>query len=414
MAEKLKNSIDNLYNSIIKYPLKIEEIFNNFYGEQRVDLQDAEFTDSVIDLVTSEKILDFTVNHKAILLIEKLRNKLELSEEDESILADILDKKELVDKLKYHFKDYKMPLLVHFPQVRVTNEYNKFVDIKDLFAKVEIDLNGGLAGRFRLNRSHYPLTHLMSGYMHSHVSYINFNDFTEFQYVCTGSGPINTTIANLNRGFDEDLWNLFCLELSKFVEVESVAGVPYHRLENIGTLHRTYGENFNMVHSITFDLAAKIMLLDFTAHFLKSNKLRFNFRNGNFSIGMSYIEYMLLVSNEFISWYNKKHKEGKYTYDNNILKSKWIIRNCIIANGKLYNDSMYNTNEYLRNEGKLVCVFKGKEYRLTISSIINANNNLSTILNPNIAMFILTKALNILNYKYGKETDSTSKETRFL
>jgi hypothetical protein len=232
--------------------------------------------------------------------------------------------------------------------------------------------------------------------------------------VCTGSGPINTTIANLNRGFDEDLWNLFCLELSKFVEVESVAGVPYHRLENIGTLHRTYGENFNMVHSITFDLAAKIMLLDFTAHFLKSNKLRFNFRNGNFSIGMSYIEYMLLVSNEFISWYNKKHKEGKYTYDNNILKSKWIIRNCIIANGKLYNDSMYNTNEYLRNEGKLVCVFKGKEYRLTISSIINANNNLSTILNPNIAMFILTKALNILNYKYGKETDSTSKETRFL
>jgi hypothetical protein len=249
--------------------------------------------------------------------------------------------------------------------------------------------------------------------MHSHVSHINFNDFTEFQYVCTGSGPINTTIANLNRGFDEDLWNLFCLELSKFVEVESVAGVPYHRLENIGILHHIYGEDFNMVHSITFDLTAKTMLLDFTAHFLKSNKLRFNFRNGNFSIGMSYIEYMLLVSNEFISWYNKKHKEGKYTYDSNILKSKWIIRNCIIANGKIYNDSNYNTNDYLRNEGKLVCVFKGKEYRLVISNIITTNNS-STIINPSIAMFILTKALNILNYKYGKETDSTSKETRFL
>lgn len=414
MTEKLKNSINNLCNSILKYPLKVGEVFSNFYGELRVDLQDTEFRESVIDLVTSEKILDFTVNHKAILLIEKLRNNLELSEEDESILADILDNKELVDKLKYHFKDYRIPILVHFPQVRVTNEYNKFVDIKDLFAKVEIDLNGSLDGRFRLNRSHYPLTHLMSGYMHSHVSSIPFGDFTEFQYVCTGSGPINTTIANLNRGFDEDLWNLFCLELSKFVEVESVAGVPYHRLENIGTLHRTYGEDFSIVHNITFDLAARTMLLDFTAHFLKSNKLKFNFRNGNFSIGMSYIEYMLLVSNEFISWYNKKHKEGKYTYDSNILKSKWIIRNCIIANGKLYNDSMYNTSEYLRNEGKLVCVFKGKEYRLTISSIISANSNSSTILSPNIAMFILTKALNILNYKYGTETDSTSKETRFL
>lgn len=413
MTEKLKNSIDNLYNSIMKYPLKVAEIFNNFYGDFRVDLQDSEFKDRVMDLATSEKILDFIVNHKAILLIEKLRNKLELSEEDESILADILNHKELVDKLKYHFKDYKIHILVHFPHVRVTNEYNKFVDINDLFAKIEIDLHGGLNGRFRLNRSNYPLAHLMSGYMHSHVSAIPFGDFTKFQYVCTGSGPINTTIANLNRGFDEDLWSLFCLELSKFVEVESVAGVPYHRLENIGTLRNTFGEDFSMIHNIVYELPVKIMVLDFVSHFLKSNKLKFNFKNGNFSIGMSYIEYMLLVSNEFISWYNQKYREGKYTYDNRSLKSRWIIRDCIIANGKLYNNSNYNTDEYLRNEGKLVCVFKGREYRLVISSVFTTQNS-STVINPNIAMFILTKALNILNYKYGKETDNTSKKTRIL
>lgn len=412
MTEKLKNSIDNLYNSIMKYPLKVAEIFNNFYGELRVDLQDSEFKDRVMNLVTSEIILDFTNNRNEV-LVEKLENRLELSEKDESVLADILDSKELVNKLKRHFKDYKIPILVHFPHVRVTNEYNKFVDINDLFAKIEIDLQGGLNGRFRLNRSNYPLAHLMSGYMHSHVSHINFSDFTEFQYVCTGSGPINTTIANLNRGFDEDLWNLFCLELSKFVEVESVAGVPYHRLENIGTLNHTFGEDFSMIHNIVYELPIKIMVLDFVSHFLKSNKLKFNFKNGNFSIGMSYIEYMLLVSNEFISWYNQKYREGKYTYDNRSLKSRWIVRDCIIANGKIYYNSNYSTDEYLRNEGKLVCVFKGKEYRLVISNVFTTQNS-STIINPSIAMFILTKALNILNYKYGKETDSTSKETRFL
>lgn len=413
MIEKLKNSIDNLYNSIMKYPLKVAEIFNNFYGELMVDLQDAEFKDLVIDLVTSENILDFITNHKAVLIAEKLKYKLELSEEDVSILSDILDNKEFVNKLKRHFKDYRIPILVHFPHVRVTNEYNKFVDINDLFAKVEIDLHGGLNGRFKLNRSNYPLAHLMSGYMHSHVSAIPFSDFTEFQYVCTGSGPINTTIANLNRGFDEDLWSLFCLELSKFVEVESVAGIPYHRLENIGTLQHTYGEDFSMVHNIVYELPVKTMLLDFVSHFLKSNKLKFNFKNGNFSIGMSFIEYMLLVSNEFISWYNQKYREGKYLYNNSGLKSRWVIRDCIIANGKIYNNSNYNTDEYLRNEGNLVCVFKGKEYRLVISSIFTTQNS-STVINPSIAMFILTKALNILNYKYGKETDSTSKETRFL
>lgn len=413
MIEKLKNSIDKLYNSILKYPLKVAEIFNNFYGELMVDLQDTEFKDLVTDLVTSEDILKFSTNLNTTLISEKLKNKLELSKEDESILADILGNEELVGKLKRHFNDYKIPILVYFPHVRVTNEYNKFVDINDLFAKIEIDLNGGLDGRFRLNRSNYPLAHLMSGYMHSHVSRIPFDDFTEFQYVCTGSGPINTTIANLNRGFDEDLWSLFCLELSKFVEVESVAGVPYHRLENIGTLQHTYGEDFSMVHNIAYELPVKTMLLDFVSHFLKSNKLKFNFKNGNFSIGMSFIEYMLLVSNEFISWYNQKYREGKYTYDNRSLKSRWIVRDCIIANGKIYNNTNYNTNDYLRNEGKLVCVFKGKEYRLVISSVFTTQNS-STVLNPNIAMFILTKALNILNYKYGKETDSTSKETRFL
>lgn len=413
MTEILKNSIDNLYNSIIKYPLKVAEIFNNFYGDLRVDLQDSGFKDLVVDLVTSENILNLTTNNNTVLLIEKLRNNSELSKEDEIILADILNSKDLIDKIKYHFKDYTIPILVHFPHVRITNEYNKFVDINDLFAKVEIDLHGGLDGRFKLNRSNYPLSHLRSSYMHSHVSHVPFNDFTEFQYVCTGSGPINTTIANLNRGFDEDLWSLFCLELNKFVEVESIAGVPYHRLENIGTLHSTFGENFSMIHNIVYDQPAKIMLLDFIAHFLKSNKLKFNFRDGNFSIGMSFIEYMVMVSNEFISWYNKKYNEGKYTYDNGSLKSKWIIRNCIIANGKIYNNYQYNVNNYLRHADKLVCVFKGKDYRLTISNIFTVDNS-STILNPSIAMFILTKALNILNYKYGKETDSTSKETRFL
>ena len=69
--------------------------------------------------------------------------------------------------------------------------------------------------------------------MHSHISSIPFGNFTFFQSPCTGSGPINNTICSLSRDFDANLWRLFCLELSKYVEVESIAGTPYHRLEGL-------------------------------------------------------------------------------------------------------------------------------------------------------------------------------------
>lgn len=57
-------------------------------------------------------------------------------------------------------------ILVWFPQVRVTNEYNRSVDIQDLYAKVKIDTEGQLIGKFYLNRATYPLSHMKAGYMH--------------------------------------------------------------------------------------------------------------------------------------------------------------------------------------------------------------------------------------------------------
>lgn len=57
-------------------------------------------------------------------------------------------------------------ILVWFPQVRVTNEHNRSVDIQDLYAKVKIDTEGQLVGKFYLNRATYPLSHMKAGYMH--------------------------------------------------------------------------------------------------------------------------------------------------------------------------------------------------------------------------------------------------------
>ena len=72
----------------------------------------------------------------------------------------------------------------------------------------------------------------------SHVHGIPFNRFTDFKSPCLGSGPIKSTVATLALGYDEAIRQLFCLELDKYVRVESIAGIPYRYLEKIGNWWR--------------------------------------------------------------------------------------------------------------------------------------------------------------------------------
>ena len=237
-------------------------------------------------------------------------------------------------------------ILVHFPHVRVTNEHDRFVDINHLWAKVKVMYNGTLNGGFTLNRSEYTMLHISSRYMHSHISSIPTNDFTQFQNPCTGSGPINGTISVLNRDYDEDMWNMFCLELSK---------------------------------------------------------------------------YVVLISNEFIKWYNDQFNKGKLNARFTELKRRGILKECIIDNGKIYYDGgRNNVNNYAQYIGKKVCVFKGKEITVNITDIAEVRNeNKSIILDTQAALYILTTILKVLNYRYGRskathEDNQLGTEVRYL
>ena len=239
----------------------------------------------------------------------------------------------------------------------------------------------------------------------SHVSTIPTNDFTKFQTPCTGTGPINDTISNLSNEFDSDIWRLFCLELSKYVEVESIAGTPYHRLENLGTSNMGAGEDiFRVVNQLRYENSIKEMIKEFVSYFINQGKLKFNYANGSYSIGMSFTEYILVISNEFIDWYNKKYnnKELKYTFDT--LKRSDVLKEGIIANNKIYyENSRRNVNSYAAYNGQRMCTFKGKDVLINIVDINEVKeDNKSIILNTNIALYILSKILRVINYRYGK------------
>ena len=315
-------------------------------------------------------------------------------------------------------------ILVHFPHVRVTNEHDRFVDINHLWAKVRVMYNGTLNGGFTLNRSEYTLLHIRNGYMHSHIRSIPINDFTQFQNPCTGSGPINGTISVLNRDYDEDMWNMFCLELSKYVTVESVAGVPYNYLERLGTNDMEAGvDRFITYLSPSYHrgVITPEKFKEFVRYFINSKKLKFNYVNGSYSIGMSLIEFIVLISNEFIKWYNDQFNERKLTTKFANLKRYGILRECIIDNGKIYYDGgRNNVSSYAQYIGKKVCVFKGKEITVDITDIAEVRNeNKSIILDTQTALYILTTILKVLNYRYGRnkathESNQLGTEVRYL
>lgn len=425
----IEEKIEELYNSLMDKPLRVLGIFNDFFGEDKVDMQGYWSLDKFKSWMNIEPLSTYIPSGGIVSMnsndwsMYKAYAITDLPENQVEKVVNVLTNTTVKERIGYA-KFNGIFILVHFPHVRVTNEHDRFVDINHLWAKMRVMYNGTLNGGFTLNRSEYTLLHFRSRYMHSHISSIPTNDFTQFQNPCTGSGPINGTISVLNRDYDEDMWNMFCLELSKYVTVESVAGRPFHYLEKLGTDGMEAGmDRFTTRLSsnryrgaITHD-----KFKEFVRYFINSKRLKFNYVNGSYSIGMSFIEFIVLISNEFIKWYNDQFNKEELTAKFADLKRQNILRECIIDNGKIYYDGgRNNVNNYAQYIGKKVCVFKGREVTVDITDVAEVRNeNKSIILDIQTALYILTTILKVLNYRYGRnkaihEGNQLGTEVRYL
>lgn len=425
----IEEKIEELYNSLMDKPFRVLSIFNDFFGEDRVDMQGYLSLDEFKSWMNIEPLSAYIPNSNIVSIDQndwsmyRTQTITDLPEDQVEKVVNGLTNiavKEIIGNVVFD----EIFILVHFPHVRVTNEYGRFVDINHLWAKVRVMYDGTLSGKFTLNRSEYTLLHFRNHYLHSHISSIPKNDFTQFQNPCTGSGPINGTISTLNRDYDEDMWNMFCLELSKYVTVESVAGRPYHYLEKLGTNDMQAGEDKFITYLFPNYCVNDILsdkFKEFVRYFINSKKLKFNYVNGSYSIGMSLIEFIVLISNEFIKWYNDQFNKGELTTKFEDLKKHGILRECIIDNGKIYyNRNINNANNYAQYIGKQVCMFKGKEITVDITDITRVENeNKSIIFDTQTALYILTTILKVLNYRYGRnkathEDNQLGTEVRYL
>lgn len=426
----IEEKIEELYNSLMDKPFKVLSIFNDFFGEDKVDMQGYLSLDEFKNLMKTDPLSMYIPNGYIISMNKNdwsIYKTLSITELPENLVEKVINAfTEPIVKEKINNENFTgyVFILIHFPHVRVTNENDRFVDINHLWAKVKVMFDGTLNGGFTLNRSEYTLLHIMSNYLHSHISSIPTHDFTCFQSPCTGTGPINGTISTLNREYDEDMWNMFCLELSKYVTVESIAGHPYRYLETIGANNMIESANAFVTYiSPSYDthIIGNLKLKEFVKSFIKSKKLKFNYVNGSYSIGMSFVEFIVLISNEFIKWYNDQFNKGEITLKFEELKNRGVLKECIIDNGKVYYSyTITSINNYTQYIGKKVCMFKGKEITVNITDIDKVDNkNKSIIINVRTALYILMIILKVLNYRYGRskttnESNQLGAEVRYL
>ena len=444
MTEEIKKQVHELYDSIMERPNQILQFFQDFFGEGRVDMQGFPSKDEFYGNLSTRMIDSFITREEVI----NSTAYINMSGEDQLLVRTFWDNK---DAWSYSvttdavLAQYFLPImkeklgnmvfndlfiLIYFPTVRITNEFDKYVDIKELWLKVPFNWQGKGKGYFGVNRSNYPLNQFKHGYMHSHVFSIPRSNFENFQTPCTGRGPINSTLSTLAIGYDEAIWQLLCLELDRYVRVESIDGVPHHRLENIPAPEMGDAKDkFSMqslrgvVHYSSIFGREQFKL--FIKYLLETKKIRFNYSNGSYGIGMSFIDTVVLISNEFISWYNTEYNKHTFDLSYHDLVDIGVIKECIITNGKIYIPRAVrrgSSDDYQRYVGKKICTFKGREITLTIDGVLSSEEeslNRTRILNLQYIEAIVCSILRILNYGYGREERSetstgVSPQTRYI
>lgn len=361
-------TIEVLRNKLFEDALNVYEVFKNYFGEANVDIQ---------GLPTDEDI-------DSMLGYYNLESR------------DITDSEILCFK-----RNAVVYILVHWPEVLITNEFGKSILIKDFFAKVPISLEGKFKDtRFTVLKTTFNKNQLRCGYIHSHAPIFGNTLTNEFAHPCLGQGPIKDTIRYLNDNNDDISWSLFCAELDQWTRVESIAGGPYKKLEEV-TKHSHALREYENVWRAGYTLYnlenLRPTLLELAKYYLKHGNLTFDFANNSFTCGMDMYDYIVDVSNCAIEWYNKVESKK----DEPLTKYELFI-DCIVIDRKFYSPAgdsrrlpALPTTPALR--------FKGRNIMFKLEETPNedVNTPISTLLKPNFTMFILNKILKSVNYKYG-------------
>lgn len=305
-------------------------------------------------------------------------------------------------------------IMVYFPEIKITNEHDRYVIIEDLYVRIPLSPDGNIISGFQINRGKYTYAQFNYHYMHSHAPSLILKTNESpcsipFMTPCLGSGPIATTIAYLSLDYDVYRWQLFCLELKKYLETESLSGGPYRRLEEIYSGILINCKDTLRYPEVLQEPEGIKVVHDFIKYMVNRKKIKFSYISTKYSLGMSIKEYIITISNMFIEWYNEEFRHGTYTYTFQDLTRYHILVPTIIKGNEFFTIGNYFPPNV--PEKVYICTFKGEDIYLKLYEDLNIPNN-SIILKFDISFYILTLLLKILNLNYGRK--EINKRTLYL
>ena len=193
--------------------------------------------------------------------------------------------------------------------------------------------------------------------------------------------------------------------------------------ENIASEYTMYTPTYLSISPTTLDNidpdTSLTYLEEFCIYLFKKNVLSFSFAKGSYSLGLSFKDALLLITDVFIEWYNKILLDYSKVNISNRIEVDMLFVEVFFQNNKLYliNNGASNTEqsdrEYcLQYVGNKICTFKGKDILLEIEGATEVpQENRIKVINPKIVENIIAAILLILNNQYGKEENRGEKDT---
>ena len=411
------NFLKHLYKDLEDYFISQDEIneifqiFKDFYGEDKVDIQLNTSLEQCIPLLSDMSLSDFTLNSEHFIALrnctkDKIKNLITKYKKD----------KDTCIKKFVAVNSISVYIIVYFPKITVTNEYNESIDIEEVYIRVPINLNGRMNSSFEIIRTKYSYDQYKSGYMHSHAYTGISGNSTDWRSMCLGSGPLVTTTHTLKNSYDIDIWRLFCLELDEYLKVESVAGVPYIRMNRIGDVSNYIdyiisGVNLNSNNSIMSTPLVKDFLKFLFHKLLIENTDYFSFRDKSICLALSNEQFAIVISKYFIEYCNGLSTE--LDIDKIILD--YMVRVKRDINGILkYESNRVCYNADINSDNFILC-FKGKSVHMKVDRPKDLNESKDIyLLKSNIVNSILNYLINIVNYGNTKEFTSNHEIPYFL
>lgn len=276
-------------------------------------------------------------------------------------------------------------VVIKVDKVRVKNEKQEFIDIYDLFIEVPIRRNGG-AGHPRYKRSTFTKAQLSSRYIHSHCPRLSTNHPDAWQSVCTGSGPINNTIARMSINPTIEDWMGFIAELNQIIRIESVDGGPHILMSSVaGGLKKMTQANIGQL-----SLFQKLPS-EFVESYIRAKRLKLGFVGGRYCLGCSFPEWLLDLSTYWFAW----KAVNNMLYDD-------LCTEVLVKDGELYEETE-STNSYTNLVGTHIITFRGREYNLALTDAEYEPMRTKVII-PAIGASLLNALLNTINNWHHHES----------